>query len=266
MSYERAFDAVMSHAPVSEPVLSPSLVNHLLLARQPGVFARASAVKRHYAGWSGRRASGNIICHYYYQNLLRGFIDAARVGTVLEIGAGNGNFPAILFHEWAPLRVILIDLPEALAVSIPFLASLFPRARLALPNEIAQQGLPAQFDFAFLTVDQTALVAKDSVDLAINCHSFQEMTHPQIEAYFALVQRVCRHSGWFFTANRVEKIPSGPDAYTAEQPDPPNRMFEYPWRKSNEILVHQISRLSRLVQLDAIAIRLECIRKTPEDR
>lgn len=262
MSYERAFDAVMTHAPVSEPVLSHHLVNHLWLGRQPGVLASALAVKKHYAAWSGRLASGNIICHYYYQNLLRGFIDVSKVGTVLEIGAGNGNFPAILFHDWAPVRIILVDLPETLAIAIPFLASLFPQARLALPNEIAQQGLPTQFDFAFLTVDQTASLEDDSVDLAINCHSFQEMTHAQIEAYFELVQRVCRDTGWFFSANRVEKVPSGQDAYTAEQQDAPNRMAEYPWHEANEVRIHQVSKLSRLVQLDAVAIRLERVRKS----
>ncbi len=262
MSYQRAFDAVMTHAPISDPDLSPFLVNHMKLAQRADVHPSAASVKKHYAAWSGHLASGNIICHYYYQNLLRGFVDSARVSTVLEIGAGNGNFPSILFHDWAPVRVILVDLPEALAVSVPFLSSLFPQARLALPNEIELHGLPGEYDFAFLTVDQTGLLPDDTVDLAINCHSFQEMTHAQIQAYLQLVQRVCRESGWFFSANRVEKIPCGPDAFTMEQPDPPNRMAEYPWHAGNEVLIYQVSKLSRLVQLDAVAIRLERIRKS----
>jgi hypothetical protein len=38
-------------------------------------------------------------------------------------------------------------------------------------------------------------------------------------------------------------------------------MAEYPGNPQNEVLVHEISKLSRLVQLDAIWMRLERIRK-----
>lgn len=262
MSYAKAFDAVMSHADVSMPILSPYLINHRELARLPGVFASAASVSRHYKTWSGYEASANIYHHYYYQNILLRFVDRARVRTVMEIGPGNGNFPSIVYHDWAPVRVILVDLPETLAVAIPYLSSMFPRAKILMPHEIQPRDLLGEFDFAFLTVDQLDMLADDSVDLAINCHSFQEMTHQQIGDYFRLIQRVCRESGLFFTANRVEKIPCGPDAYTVEQSAPANRMAEYPWNPDNEILVHEISRLSRLIQLDSISVRLERIRKS----
>jgi putative sugar O-methyltransferase len=264
MSYEKAFDAVMSSAEVSMPVMSAFALNHRKLAQLPNVFASAASLKWHYQKWSGNEASVNIINHYYYQNILRGFIDSGQVRTVLEIGAGNGNFPSILYHDWAPVRIVLVDLPETLALSIPFLSSLFPTARIAMPNEIQAGGFPQDFDFAFLTVDQLQLLADDSVELAINCHSFQEMTHEQIDIYFKLIHRVCRDSGLFFSANRVEKIPSGADAFFAEQPDPPNRMAEYPWNPDNSVLVYEISKLSRLVQLDSLAIRLERINKQPQ--
>jgi putative sugar O-methyltransferase len=261
LSYQKAFDAVMSCAEISVPIVSAFALDHGQLARNPKVFMSSRALKRHYQRWSGYQATANIINHYYYQNVLRGFCDPGQIRTILEIGAGNGNFTSILYHDWAPVRVMLIDLPETLAVAIPFLSGLFPRARLLMPNEIPLSGLPAAFDFAFLTVDQLQLLGEDSVDLAINCHSFQEMTHEQIGIYMQLVQRVCRESGWFFVANRVEKIPSGPDAFSVQQPDPPNRMAEYPWDRRNQVLVYETSRLSRLVQLDDVAIRLERIRK-----
>jgi putative sugar O-methyltransferase len=262
MSAEKAFDAVMSNADVSVPVMSAFAVDHRRLAQHPNVFANVANVVRHYEGWSGNKASANIISHYYYQNILRGSVEAGQVRTLLEIGAGNGNFPSILYHDWAPVRIVLIDLPETLAISIPYLSSLFPSARIAMPNEIQADGFPREFDFAFLTVDQLGVLESDSIDLAINCHSFQEMTHEQIDIYFKLIQRVCRNSGLFFTANRVEKIPSGAEAFSVEQPDPPNRMAEYPWNSRNSVLVYEICRLSRLVQLDSLAIRLERINKS----
>ncbi len=261
MSCKRAFDAVMSRAEVSVPILSPFAINHYKLAQHPQNYTSAAAINQHYQSWSGYEASDNIILHYYYQNILRGFVSQDQIGTVLEIGAGNGNFPSILYNDWAPIRVVLIDLPETLAVSIPYLSNLFPDAKIAMPNEIQAGGFPKDFDFAFLTVDQLELLADNSVDLAINCHSFQEMTREQIDVYFKLVQRVCRESGFFFTANRDEKIPCGEDPFTVEQLDPPNRFAEYPWNPRNEVLVHEISKLSRLVQLDSISIRLECVHK-----
>lgn len=261
MSYEQAFDAVMNCAEVAEPILSPFRINHAKLAKFPKVFADTASVKKHYQNWSGYEATPNIINHYYYQNILRGFVGDDHIGTVLEIGAGNGNFPSILYHDWAPLRVILVDLPETLAVAIPFLSNLFPDAKLLMPDEVRDHGLLGSFDFAFLTVDQINLLADNSVDLAINCHSFQEMTHEQIEVYFQLVQRVCRESGFFFAASRVEKIPCGPDALTVEQIDRPNRFAEFPWNPQNQELVYEVSRFSRLVQPDGVSIRLERIHK-----
>lgn|GEM_PF-861123 len=259
MSYEKAFDAVMSCAEVADPDLSPFRVSHAKLAKHPKVFASTAAIKKHYRNWSGYNASAHILTSYYYQNILRGYIDEGQISTVLEIGPGNGNFPSILYHDWAPMKLILVDLPETLAVAIPFLNSLFPKAKLLMPHEVQADGLPGIFDFAFLTVDQIDIIADNSVDLAINCHSFQEMTHAQIEVYFKLIQKVCRESGFFFTANRVEKIPCGIDAYTVEQSDPPSRFAEYPWNPKNEKLVYEVSRLHRLVQLDGVSIRLERI-------
>jgi putative sugar O-methyltransferase len=261
MSYEKAFDAVMSHSEVSDPELSRFRINHLQMSRRENIFANTKAVSKHYQHWSGCSASIKIINQYYYQNILRNYIDASKTHTVMEIGAGNGNLPSILFHDWAPIRSILVDLPETLAVAIPFISGLFPQAKLVMPHEINSGGLPSQYDFAFLTVDQLDSVADNSVDLSINCHSFQEMTHKQIQIYFDLIHRVTRESGFFFTANRVDKIPSSPDAHRVEQPDPPNRFADYPWCPKNEILIYEISRLARLCQLDDIYLRLECIHR-----
>ncbi len=261
MPYDKAFDAVMTRDEISMPIVSAFAIDHRELLGVPGVFASAAAVRQHYKKWSGFDASANIYNHYYYQNVLRPFIAGDSIETILEIGAGNGNFPSILYHNLAPVRVVLIDLPETLAVSIPFLSSVFPGASIAMPNEIKAGGMPEHFDFAFLTVDQLDVIRDSSIDLAINCHSFQEMTHEQIGIYFDLIQRVCRQSGWLFAANRVEKIPCGPDGFSVKQPDPPNRMAEYPWNPQNEVLVHELSKLSRLVQLDPVSLRLERIRK-----
>ena len=132
---------------------------------------------------------------------MRGFVGSESIKTVLEIGGGNGNFSSILHHDWAPVRVILMDLPETLAIAIPFLSNLFPHAKLLMPHEVKAHGLSDSFDFAFLTVHQMPILTDNSIDLATNFDSFQEMTHEQIQTYFKLVQRVCRNSGFFFSSN-----------------------------------------------------------------
>lgn len=261
MSYERAFDSVMCGDEVTEPVLSKFLINHRRLAKVSGVLPSSAAILEHYQKWSGYQASANIINHYYYRNLLCNFVKLGELKTIMEIGSGNGNFASILYADWAPNRVILVDLPETLATAIPFLSNLFPKARLILPHELSQKGLDSEFDFAFLTVDQVDAIQNNSVDLAINCHSFQEMTHRQIEAYFRLVQKVCKPSALFFVANRLEKIPCGPDAFTVDQPSPPNRFEDYPWDKQNIDLIHEISKLHQLTQTRHVGIRLQRIVK-----
>src|SRR5262249_29301075 len=125
MSYYDAFDAAMSHAVISDPDLSPWRVNHIELSRKPNVFATAASVTKHYSSWSSYAATPSILNHYYDQNLMRGYIESTELHTILEIGAGNGNFPSIFFHDWSPVRIILVDLPETIAIAFAFLANLF---------------------------------------------------------------------------------------------------------------------------------------------
>ena len=261
MSYEQAFDAAMRHDEIADVDLSRFRVNHRELSKLKNVFIDTSSVKKHYENWSGYKADAGIILFHYYQNILRGYISETEVKTILEIGAGNGNFPAIFHHDWSPERIILVDLPETLAIAITFLSNLFPDANILTPNEARSNGLEGEYDFVFLTVDQLDLIPANAIDLAINCHSFMEMTHEQINVYFDLIQRASREAGYFFTANRAEKIPCDENAFTVEQLAPPNRFAEYPWKKGNEVLVYEVSRLSRLVQLDDISLRLERIHK-----
>jgi len=201
-------------------------------------------------------ANHNIISHYYYSNLLRGYILNNKIETVLEIGAGNGNFPSILYNDWSPLRLVMVDLPETLTTAFTFLSSSFPNAKIILPNEIEGK-MPDEFDFILILPEQIDIIKNNSIDLAINIHSFQEMTHNQIDIYYKLIKRVVRLSGYFLSSNRIEKIPTGPEAFAIEQSTPPNRFYDYPWSDKNKILIDEISSFHSLVQAEPIGIRLE---------
>jgi putative sugar O-methyltransferase len=237
-------------------ILSPYVINHETLKKSPNVYDSHKSVAMHYMSWAKRIANHNIISHYYFSNLLRGYIPNNKINTVLDIGAGNGNFPSIFYNDWSPIRLIMIDLPETLTTAFTFLSSLFPNANIILPNEIEEK-IPNDFDFILMTPEQIEIIDDNSIDLAVNIHSFQEMTHQQINIYFKLIQRVVRLSGYFFSSNRIEKVPSGADSFTIEQTILPNRFFEYPWNHKNKILINEVSSFQRLVQADASGIRLE---------
>lgn len=201
---------------------------------------------------------------YYFYNILNGHIDLTRIRRMLEIGAGNGNLLSLLHKSTNNITIIDVDLPETLAHAILYISDLFPKARMLMPHEakgkIKSHSLDT-VDFVFLTPKQIGMIEDSSVDLAINTHSFQEMTHKQIEEYFQLIQRCGKNDSYFFTSNRVEKMSSGPSAYDKETLEPPNRFSEYPWNPTNITLIFEICRLCRLCQLDNVYIRLEQIKK-----
>jgi putative sugar O-methyltransferase len=260
-TYSQAFDAVMQSKELAEQSWSPYRTDHSTLAQIAGVFDDSRSLSDHYREWSGLSLSWNVISQYYLCNILRGRTCPQEFETILEIGAGNGNMASVCLHEFPGSRVIIVDLPETLSVSIPFLGSLFPDLQLRLPHEFGNDGWIDDFDIAFLTVGQIALIPDDVVDLSINVSAFQEMRHAQIEIYFDLIQRATRQEGWFLCVNRVEKIPVGSDFHSVKYAEPPNRFGEYPWRQTNEVLVYEVHQMMRLVQKDNIMVRLEEIRK-----
>ena len=57
--------------------------------------------------------------------------------VVLEIGAGNGNLMSILkSHASSTTTIIDIDLPETISHSVLYIASVFPSAKILMPNEV----------------------------------------------------------------------------------------------------------------------------------
>jgi len=203
-------------------------------------------------------ANGQIIYSHYIFNILNACANLSSVNTVLEIGGGNGNLLSVLRNNDNKMKLIDINLPETLSHAILYVADLFPKASIMMPNEVDAKKIN-DYDFVFLTPSQIDLIDDDSVDISINTFSFQEMTHKQIKEYFELVQRAGKNDGYFFTSNRAEKTPS---VGGEEHKEPPNRFDEYPWNKNNEILAHQICGLMEKVQNTPCFIRLEQIKKT----
>ncbi|MDA8945076.1 putative sugar O-methyltransferase [Candidatus Pelagibacter ubique] len=260
LNYFLAFEKVMNSDPISDPDLSPHRVNFHKLKENKKVISSIKDMKKKYFAKNKFPLNNHMVAAYYYYNLLCSYIDLDRKKMILDIGPGNGNLISLLHSEINNSKIIAIDLPETLSSSILFISNLFPEAKILMPHEAKSQNFNL-YDFVFLTPSQIDLLNDNSIDLTINSHSFQEMTHEQINEYFQLIQRIGKNDSHFFTSNRAEKIPCDVNSYIKESSALPNRFAEYPWHKNNHLLIYEISRFHRLVQLDNIYLRLEQIKK-----
>ncbi len=259
LNYFDAFDKVMGHDRVANIVLSPNRINFKELAQKPGIISSVDDMRQQFFAKDKYSLNAQIVEAYYYYNLLSGFLDPTSIKTALEIGGGNGNLASLFYSSMDNCTIINVDLPKTLCLAIVFIADLFPQAKMLLPHEERSQDLN-HYDFIFLTPKQIYMIEDNTIDLAINTDSFQEMPHRQISEYFKLIQRCCKKNAYFFTSNRVEKIPCGPNNQQ-ETSETPTRFSDYPWDSANEVLVYEICRLKRLVQLDDVFIRLERVKK-----
>jgi putative sugar O-methyltransferase len=264
LSYFTAFNKTMTSDVISQPQLSSSRINYSSLVKNEFIYKSVKECQEDYDKVSnGKKFSDHILIAYYYLNIFNAYTNLQSVpkSVILEIGGGNGNLSSVIKWHSKQSTVIDVDLPETISHAILYIADLFPEAKILMPHEAQSGGDFSSYDFVFLTPPQIHLIEDESIDLSINCHSFQEMTHTQINEYFEHIQRVSKNNAYFFTANRTEKIPSGEGSFEKETKVPPNRFSEFPWQSPNEILIHEICRLFRLVQLDSIFNRLEKIKK-----
>jgi putative sugar O-methyltransferase len=270
LSYFDAFEKVMGRHPVTDPDLSPFRINFDNLRNRNNLISSVSKCKENYFDIVRGRISfsGHVLLSYYHLNILYSYValnNWKEKKVVLEIGAGNGNLMSIIkSNAGSNTTIIDVDLPETISHSVLYIVSVFPSAKILMPNEvesIKQKKIDFhEYDFVFLTPYQVYLIDDDFVDLSINMNSFQEMTHKQINEYFNLIQRVGKNNSYFFTSNRAEKLPCGEGSYEKETTVLPNRFSDYPWNNSNETIIFEICRMVRLVQLDPVFIRLEKIK------
>tara|TARA_B100002019_G_C21255041_1_gene593357 strand:- start:651 stop:1769 length:1119 start_codon:yes stop_codon:yes gene_type:complete len=272
LNYFDAYEKLFTSDEIGDPGLSPYKIDFNEIRKRNKFISSVKGCRKNYEGFTKGKFlfSEHVQLAYYHLNILNKFAEIEKWSeskTILEIGGGNGNLISLIKnHVNTKTTIIDIDLPETISHAFLYLSSLFPQARILLPSEIKSNDNSninlEDYDFIFLTPNQTWLLQDNTVDLAINIHSFQEMTHEQIHEYFSLIQRVGKDNSFFLTSNRVEKIPSGETVNENKYFPPVNRFFEYPWDNKNQVIIFEICRFLRLTQLDPTFIRLEKIRKS----
>ncbi len=261
MDFKKALDLVMNHDPLSDPDLSTYRINFLRMQDKDGIFKSYAEMERDYQREFKKDPNFHVVKSYYYYNILQYLTDLKNKQRIVEIGGGNGNLFSLLHKKIQGAQIIDIDLPETLAHAIPFIANTFPDAKILMPHEVKSMDFEiGDYDFIFMVPEQIKLLKKNSVDLVVNTHSFQEMTQQQIAKYFAMSYDILKKGGHFFVVNRVEKIPCN-NCFKVESDIPPNRFCEYPWDNNNKILAYEICKYDRLARaFDNVYLRLDEIR------
>jgi hypothetical protein len=157
------------------------------------------------------------------------------LNRVIEVGPGMGNCLRMIKKYNPEATIIIVDLPTSIPYSFCNLLYRFPDAKFCLPNETAVGMDISEFDFVFLTNEQTDLLSNNSFDLAINTMSFQEMKQSDISEYFRLFRRVLKKDNMFYCLNAVEKHMAY-DGTTV-----PIRFSEYPWKPEDENYKYNLS-------------------------
>jgi putative sugar O-methyltransferase len=121
----------------------------------------------------------------------------------VELGAGWGRLAYALRMANPQTTYVVCDLPEVLLVSSRYLPRVLPRDRL---NGYERARTIGAFDrefflsepgIWFLGTQHLDRIADASADFFVSVASFQEMDRPQVDAYFATVDRVL--DGTFYT-------------------------------------------------------------------
>jgi hypothetical protein len=121
---------------------------------------------------------------------------------LLEIGAGAGINPIFNFVNYGSTSII-IDLPETISIAFALIKTFIPSAKIALPNDIDKEiklgrsleTITGCYDFIFLLPTQVSLLRENTVDVAFNMASFQEMDITVVRNYVSLIYKVLKPGG-----------------------------------------------------------------------
>jgi putative sugar O-methyltransferase len=148
---------------------------------------------------------------------------------VIELGGGYGRLAWAALTALPDLRLVLVDIPPALAIAERYLTTLFPDLptfrfrRFQDPRQVVPELDEAQL--AFLTPNQLERLEPLAARLAINISSLHEMRPDQIRRQLEVLDRHCH--GHFYT-KQWEAWHNPVDAVTVRRED-----YPYPsrWRR-----------------------------------
>ena len=144
------------------------------------------------------------------------------VQRIVELGAGYGRLSQLMYRLRGKkkLQIVIVDIPPALGISQWYLQRTCPEATFFTYRNF-RDFAPVSFefkaaDFCFLLPHQLELLPERYADLLINISSLHEMTAPQINRYYELIDEKARlfyTKQWMFWKNPDDQIPVPAIAY-----------------------------------------------------
>lgn len=124
---------------------------------------------------------------------------------VLDLGGGWGGLAYFMRQLFADSHVTVIDLPETLIFSIPYLMQCDPARTFYMPGRGDGLGDPAAMgsvDYSFYSPGIFERTPPRTFDLIVNTGSMAEMTADQVRYYIAQIKRVGKGAFYSFNEDR----------------------------------------------------------------
>ncbi len=159
--------------------------------------------------YRGKRVSEKSLFHALVVNDLIKVIPFSTMqrSVILDIGSGYGGLSRILHHYTPNSCHVLLDLPETLVMTAYFIKYNFPKAKIALLEDIIDKlddfdTLVQAYDFIIIPPSVLTSLKSGSVDLVINTASLGFMQKEYLEFYLEQTDRVLKEGGYFYSLNK----------------------------------------------------------------
>ena len=164
------------------------------------------------------RAVSQDLCNSYleYQFIRSSLGDSYDdVRCIVELGAGYGRLSHLMYRlrGQKKLQIVVVDIPPALGISQWYLQRTCPEATFFTYRNFPDfTSVSSEFeaaDFCFLLPHQLEMLPGRYADLLINVSSLHEMTAPQINRYYELIDdKTCFFytKQWMFWNNPDDQV------------------------------------------------------------
>jgi putative sugar O-methyltransferase len=198
-SYLKSIDLILEYHRLAKKV------DKTLLAS----LSESSAGNNFCLQYRGKRVSEKSLFHALVVNDLIKSIsfNATEKSVILDIGSGYGGLSRIL-HYYTPNSChILLDLPETLILTSYFIKYNFPKAKIALLDDIVDKfenfdRLTQEYDFIIIPPSILTHIKEKSIDLVINTASMGFMQKEYLDYYLTHTDRVLKDGGYFYSLNK----------------------------------------------------------------
>jgi SAM-dependent methyltransferase len=143
----------------------------------------------------------------FYLRTSTAFSDSGQgdIKRAIEIGCGYGGLARIYELMNPGISYTLVDLPESLFFAHNYLMLNFPDAKILYLDEDNQQKLDEHYDFVFVPVQASPLLAGRSFDVVTNTASLQEMTGETVAFWMDFIERQIEVKA-FYSCNYFLKL------------------------------------------------------------